>query len=162
MLFREDGSPVGNVGDAYLERFNYIIVHKSGASNKVVDGLSWKARLLMKERVEEIRERSGSFFRDNYRMENTWCMMVTFSHMFFSKFVTRQADLGASCVLLKRICQPGQDYHWLGAAVLLAPAQEVGRSAVCRKGQTQNNGIYLPLSIPTAPLKSQWTLFWNF
>ena len=37
---------------AYLERFNYLIVHKSGATNRVADALSRRASLLISFEAE--------------------------------------------------------------------------------------------------------------
>jgi hypothetical protein len=36
--------------EAYLERFNYVIVHKSGITNQVVDTLSHRATILVSEK----------------------------------------------------------------------------------------------------------------
>jgi hypothetical protein len=54
---------------AYLERFNYLIIHKSGATNRVVDALSWRACLLTSfeaelpgmEQIKDLYENDDDF-----------------------------------------------------------------------------------------------------
>ncbi len=161
---------------AYLERFNYLIVHKSGITNRVADALSRRASLMISFEAELPGKDIKELYENDEDFHQIW--MKQLKRLPLEKdFVVQDGYLFNG----NRLCIPrsslrdkliremhsgslsghvGCDntisnlevrYYW---PQLKRDAHKfVQRCHVCQtyKGQVQNTGLYMPLPIPSAP-----------
>ncbi|GJR00530.1 RNA-directed DNA polymerase [Tanacetum coccineum] len=161
---------------SFLEKFNYVIKHKSGASNKVADALSRKTTLLVtiSNKVvgfDSIKE----LYASDEDFGNIWMELETKQHR--GEFILLDDYLfkgNRLCIpktslrsqLTKEVHAGGLSAH-LGRDKTIASVEsrfywpqlkrDVGafmkRCVTCQegKGQAQNIGLYMPFPVPESP-----------
>ncbi|WVZ70559.1 LOW QUALITY PROTEIN: hypothetical protein U9M48_019218 [Paspalum notatum var. saurae] len=162
---------------AYLERFNYLIIHKSGATNRVADALSRRACLLISfeaelpgmEQIKDLYEDDDDFgqvwfkhlqgqplgeeyvVQDGYLFKKDRLCIPRSSLRDKLIRELHSSDLSGHVGRDKTIANLQARYYW---PQLKKDARKfVQRCPVCQtyKGQIQNTGLYMPLAVPCAP-----------
>ncbi|GJS95323.1 transposon ty3-I gag-pol polyprotein [Tanacetum coccineum] len=116
---------------SFLEKFNYVIKNKSGASNKVADALSRKTTLLV-------------------TISNRLCIHNTSLRSQLIKEV-HAGGLSAHLGRDKTIASVESRFYW---PQLKRDVRAFVKRCVVRqegKGKTQNTGLYMPLPVPESP-----------
>ncbi|GJZ36585.1 transposon ty3-I gag-pol polyprotein [Tanacetum coccineum] len=116
---------------SFLEKFNYVIKNKSGASNKVADALSRKTTLLV-------------------TISNRLCIPNTSLRSQLIKEV-HAGGLSAHLGRDKTIASVERRFYW---PQLKRDVRAFVKRCVVRqeeKGKTQNTGLYMPLPVPESP-----------
>jgi len=162
---------------AYLEKFNYLIVHKSGATNKVADALSRRARLLTSfeakllgmDQRKELYEHDDDFgqvwlkylqgkpldkdyvVQDGYLFKNDQLCVPRSSLRDKLIRELHSSDLSGHVGRDKTIANLQECYYW--PQLKRDAGKFVQRCHVCQtyKGQVQNTRLYIPLETPSAP-----------
>ena len=161
----------------YLERFNYLIVHKSGITNRVADALSRRACLLtsfeaelpgmgqIKELYEGdedfghvwVKHARGQPLGDDYLMQDGYLFKndrLCIPRSSLRDKLVRElhsSDLSGHVGRDKTIANLEARYFW--PQLKRDAGKFVQRCPVCQtcKGQVQNTGLYMPLPVPVAP-----------
>ncbi|WVZ71795.1 LOW QUALITY PROTEIN: hypothetical protein U9M48_020334 [Paspalum notatum var. saurae] len=162
---------------AYLQRFNYLIIHKSGATNRVADALSRRGCLLISfeaelpgmEQINNLYENDDDFgqvwfkhlqgqplgeeyvVQDGYLFKNDrLCIPKSSLH---DKLIRElhSSDLSGHVGRDKTIANLQARYYW--PQLKRDAGKFVQRCSVCQtyKGQVQNTRLYMPLAVPCAP-----------
>jgi hypothetical protein len=162
---------------AYLERFNYLIMHKSGATNKVADALSRRACLLTSFEAElpgmdQIKDLYGEdedfghvwvkhirgqplgddfLVQDGYLFKNNRLCIPRSSLRDKLIRELHSSDLSGHVGRDKTIANLEDRYFW--PQLKRDAGKFVQRCPICQtcKGQVQNSGLYMPLPVPNAP-----------
>ncbi|KAF3646328.1 hypothetical protein FXO37_20514 [Capsicum annuum] len=162
---------------AYLERFNYLIVHKFGVTNRVANGLSRRASLMVSfeaelprvDQIKELYENDEDFGRiwvkqtkglpleENFVVQDGY--LFNGNRLFIPRGSLRDKLIQEmhSCNLSnhvgrdKTIANLEAHYYW--PQLKRDAGKFVQRCPVCQtyKGQVQNTELYMPLPIPSAP-----------
>jgi hypothetical protein len=161
---------------AYLERFNYLVVHKSGATNRVADALSRRSCLLTSfeaelpgmDQIKDLYENDdfgqiwvkhlqGQALDREYVVQNGYLFKnnrLCIPRSSLRDKLIRElhsSDLSGHVGREKTIANLQERYYW---PQLKRDAEKfVQRCPICQtyKGQAQNTGLYMPLTIPGAP-----------
>jgi hypothetical protein len=162
---------------AYLERFNYIIVHMSGATNRVADALSRHACLLTSfeaelpgmDQVKDLYENDDDFgqillkhppgkaldreyvVQDGYLFKNNRLCIPRSSLRDKLIRELHSSDLRGPVWRDKTIANLQEHYYW--PQLKRDAGKFVQRCPICQtyKGKAQNTCLYMPLSMPSAP-----------
>ncbi|GJU47342.1 putative reverse transcriptase domain-containing protein [Tanacetum coccineum] len=130
---------------AFLEKFTFVVKHKTGVSNRVVDALSKRSGLLVTMQAEEkpyFFLHDGFFFKGNQLCipDSSLCLQII-------KELHGEGHVGHDCTL--QLVQAS--YFW--PTMRKEVDRYVKRCRVCQvsKGTTTNAGLYMPLPIPLQP-----------
>ncbi|WVZ90253.1 hypothetical protein U9M48_036569 [Paspalum notatum var. saurae] len=162
---------------AYLERFNYLIIHKSGATNRVADALSRRACLLISfeaelpgmEQIKDLYEDDDDFgqvwfkhlqgqplgeeyvVQDGYLFKKDRLCIPRSSLRDKLIRELHSSDLSGHVGRDKTIANLQVRYYW--PQLKRDAGKFVQRYPVCQtyKGQVQNTELYMPLAVPCAP-----------
>ncbi|PHT33429.1 hypothetical protein CQW23_25229 [Capsicum baccatum] len=166
---------------AYLERFNYLIVHKSGATNRVEDTLSRRASLMVSfeaelpgvDQIKELYENDEDFRKiwmkqmKGLPLENNFVVqdgyLLNGNHLCILRGSLRDKLIREmnSCNLSvhvgcdKTIANLEACYYWPQFQRDAGKFEKTCLVYQTYKGQVQNTGLYMPLPFPSAPWEDQ-------
>ncbi|PKI54159.1 hypothetical protein CRG98_025454 [Punica granatum] len=125
---------------AFIQKFPFKLVHKSGVNNRVADALSRRAALLVKMRAELVGfEELKSEYAQDEDFAATW-----------SKLERHEAagGLGAHFGRDKTLAAVSGRFYW--PKLRRDVEKYVQRCSTCQtfKGHSQNTGLYMPLLVP--------------
>ncbi|PHT93309.1 hypothetical protein T459_01191 [Capsicum annuum] len=154
---------------AYLERFNHLIVHKSGVTNRVADALSRRASLMVffeaelpgVDQIKELYENDENFRRiwvkqtkgvpleENFVVQDRYLFRGSLRDKLIREM--HSCNLSGHVGRDKTIANLEARYYW--PQLKRDAGKLVQRCPICQtyKGQVQNTGLYMPLPIPSAP-----------
>ncbi|GJT07903.1 RNA-directed DNA polymerase [Tanacetum coccineum] len=139
--------------ESFLEKFNYVIKHKSVVSNKVVDALTRKTTLLVTISNEVVGFDSiRELYASDENFGNIWMELETKQH--WGEFILLDGYLFKG----NRLCIPKtsvriqliKDVHAGGLSAHLGQDKTIA-SVKEGTGKAQNIGLYIPLPVPESP-----------
>nr|GEW31056.1 putative reverse transcriptase domain-containing protein [Tanacetum cinerariifolium] len=133
---------------AFLEKFTFVVKHKTGVSNQTADALSRRNNLLVTMQGVQSGEKIDFVLHDGFLFKgNQLCILDSSLHLQIIKDLHGEGHVGRDCTL--QLVQAS--YFW--PTLRKEVDRYVKRCRICQvlKGTTTNAGLYMPLHVPLQP-----------